>query len=704
MNSGRHAQAGEIAGRLVSRHPRLGFLWTMYGAALARQGGDPLPALRRGVELAGNDPDAHYQLAIALHDRKTAAEAMTHYRTVLQLNPAHAGARVGYADLLLESGRYAESAAAYAQVLASGPARAEIHNNLGNAQQHLGELPEAASSFRRALELRPDFAPAYSNLGHVLRRQGLASEAVISCRRALVIDPNLADAHNNLGNALRDLGRPDEALDCYRRALEIRPESADVHANLGNLLRDAGALREALASYRRAVELNPSIAETHNNIGNVFLDLQCLDEAESSYLRALALRPGYVHAITALAMVRRLQGRSDEAETTCRQALELAPDCADAMAFLAELHADRGEFPAAEELCRRALDIDPKIVAAWAGLARYRRMGDGDSSWLAGAEALAASALPVRHEIVLRFALGKYFDDVAAHERAFQEYAKANELVRRLGGRYDRGEAVRRTDRIIRTYNVDWIHDARLPTADSRSPIFVIGMPRSGTTLAEQILASHPAVFGAGELPYWHNAVTAYEAAGGDSSAPASSLRALREAYLRQIASLSGGIARVVDKMPTNYLHLGMIHAALPEARFIHMQRDPIDTCLSIYFQNFSIAHAYASDLDDLAHHYVEYLRIMKHWIAVLPAGVILDVSYDGLVHDQEGWTRRMLEFAGLPWDARCLEFHATARTVLTPSKWQVRQHLNQRSSGRWRHYEKFIAPLRSLGVDAHPN
>jgi hypothetical protein len=222
-------------------------------------------------------------------------------------------------------------------------------------------------------------------------------------------------------------------------------------------------------------------------------------------------------------------------------------------------------------------------------------------------------------------------------------------------------------------------------------------MPRSGTTLAEQILASHPAVFGAGELPFWNSAWEMYRSATRQNGACERLLGLLAQDYLRLLKTLSADAQRVIDKMPTNFWNLGLILAALPSARIIHMVRDPIDTCLSIYFQHFETGHAYAQNLDDLAHYYTEYLRIMRHWQLNLPRDAILQVPYEGLVNEPEAWIRRMLEFIDLPWDSHCIDFHLTNRTVTTASKWQVRQKINSLSVERWRNYQTFIGPLLRL-------
>ena len=697
MNGGRYADAENAARVLLDRHPNLGFLWKIYGVALLRQAKDALPVLHRATQLLPDDADTYYYLGEALQSRGHLAGAIASYNRALELRPNYAPALVELANALRNAGRPAESAAGYRRALELEPALAEVHNNLGNVLLQLGQIDAAAASYRRALEIKPNFAQAHSNLGNALRTLGRSGEALVSYRRALEIKPNFADAHNNLGNALLQLRQVDEAVKSYRKALEIKPDFADAHSNLGNALRDLGQLHEALASYRRALEIRPEVPEAHNNLGNVLLDLMQLDEAAACYQRALALRPDYAHAHTALGMVLRQQGRTAEAEASCRRALAIEPHSAEGLAFVAEIHADRGQFAAADELFRTALAIDPDLPAAWAGIARYHRMSGDDACWLEAAQRLAGKGLPVRHEINLRYAIGKYFDDVKDYAQAFDSYRLANELAKRYGARHDPQQMTRLVDRITVSYDQQWLTQSRTQTLHSERPVFIVGMPRSGTTLAEQILASHPAVFGAGELPFWNDVSPGYEPSTLEGTGSASRLSGLAGEYLRQLADLSTDALRVVDKMPTNYLNLGLIHAALPNARIVHMRRNPIDTCLSIFFQNFSISHAYANDLEDLAQYYTEYLRVMAHWHATLPEGTILDVSYEALVDDPEASSRKMLEFVGLSWDPRCLDFHRTDRTVITPSKWQVRQKISKSSAGRWRNYESFVGPLLRL-------
>jgi Flp pilus assembly protein TadD len=566
------------------------------------------------------------------------------------------------------------------------PHDAGVQNNLGNACARLGRLDAAVTHYARALELNPEFAEAHNNLGHALLDIGRCEEAQVSCRRAVALKPMYAEAHDNLGSAQLACGRIDAALSSYRRALEIEPGFSEAHNNLGNALLERGHLDAALASYRRALALTPDFAAAHNNLGNALRNLGELDQAEASYRRALEINPQFAAAYCNLGITQRLQGRTALAQSSCRHALRIEPRSATALTVLAESCADLGEFADAEAMCKRAIAIEPASPEAWAALARLRKMTRDDAEWLAQAQRIVSQPLPPRREIGLRYAMGKYFDDVRDFAAAFDNFRRANELQARRA-KFDAARLTETVDRIIGTYDRAWMNQPRDPGVESARPIFIVGMLRSGTTLAEQILASHPAVFGAGELRFWTAA----------AAAPDRAPSALARDYLRVLQGLSADARRVIDKMPTNFAHLGLIHAALPKARIIHMQRNPLDTCLSIYFQDFESTVSYANDLQDLAHYYGEYRRLMQHWRSALPGDSILDVPYEGLVDDAEAWSRKMLEFVGLPWDARCLEFHRTQRTVITASKWQVRQKLHGTSVGRWRNYQRFIAPLLPL-------
>ena len=691
VQQGHLAEAEAQAQALVRTQPGAGIFWKILSVALLRQEKDALAALRQAAQLLPQDAEAHANLGAELHARGELEAALVSLRRSLTLKPRDPEVLSEAADVQRQLGRPREALTLYQWALQADPRRVEALNNLGNVLLVLSQPAEAVRCYRRALEVKPDDAQVLCNLGNALRELGQLQEALEVSRRAISLAPRLAMAHNNLGLLLAGRGERAEAAASYREALRLRPAYPQAMSNLGNLLRDLGERREALALLQQAVQLDPNSADGHCHLGYALLDTRRAADAAASFRSALCLNPQHLSAHLGLAAALRVQGLYAEAEASCQAALAVAPASADALNFLGELCADRGRFAEGQDLFQRAISVAPGFVPAYGSIAAHRRMTSADGAWLKGAESLLAKPLPLDEEIHLRYALGKYFDDVGEYDRAFESYRQANELSKRLGSGYDRGRLTELVERIMTLCDGAFVRAERPGACDSQRPVFIIGMPRSGTSLTEQILASHPAVYGAGEVRFWDRAFAQL------GPADASALARLAGEYLAKVGGQAGESLRVTDKMPANFLYAGLIHAALPRARIIHMQRHPLDTCLSVYFQNFFNVSPYANDLDSLAHYYGEYLRIMAHWRGVLPAATLLEVPYEALVADTEGWTRRMLEFIELPFDARCLEFHQTERVIITASKWQVRQKISGASAGRWRNYEKYVAPLQHL-------
>jgi tetratricopeptide (TPR) repeat protein len=679
------------------------------------------------------DAQVHYLLGQALEERGLLERAAESFGRATALNPAFADAHNDLGEVLLRLGRTDAAIASCRRALALRPRFAAALGNLANAERARGALSAAIAGYRRVIALEPGLAEAHRNLGSALLEAGEKAAAIVSLQRAVELRPDFAAAVAQLARALTADGRGEEAIrhyerllardrrveildeyagllaglghyrasaSCYRDLLTRMPGNGRLHANLGHVLHCLGDFSAAVEHCRRAIQLEPQLPEAHLHLGNSLLALNTLYEAEAAYGAGLKIAPDHAALHTAHAMAERALGRLADAEASTRRALELRPDAADSLALLGSLAIDHGRFDEAAVLLRKALAMDPDLPEALVSLTTLRKMSPADVPWRDAAERVLARGLPVAHAINLHHSLGKYYDDIDDHDAAFQHHRRGNELARNSRPGYDRVEMTQRVTRTLAAFDATVLAALRSGGPGSERPVFVVGMPRSGTSLTEQILASHPEVHGAGELLYWIFAADAERAATAEKRA--ATIAGLGSAYLEGLATQAPGASRVIDKLPVNFRNIGLIHAALPGARFIHLERNSLDTCLSIYFQGFSAAHPYATEFGDLAHYYHEYRRLMAHWRAVLPPQTLLEVRYEELVDDPEGWSRRMLAHIGLPWDPRCLEFHRTHRPVLTASNWQVRQPISKGSVDRWRRYERFIGPLReALGDDS---
>jgi tetratricopeptide (TPR) repeat protein len=608
----------------------------------------------------------HNNMGLVLAARGDAETALEHYNTALAIQPEFAEAHNNAGNLHREQGRHTEASEHYRQALRLNPSYAEAHYNLGIVLQDQGQLADAIREYRAAIALKPDYFKAWNNLGNLLVDEGDVAGSQDCYQKALAINPNYATTYVNLSALMLTRGDGRQAADYLQRALAIDPKDADAHSHMAAALQAIGKLEQAIVHGRQAVALAPEDAGHHNNLASALQGHGEWREAQAEYERAIALKP----------------------------------DLADAHAGLAALHVDLGDFDAARTEVERALAAQPNHAAAWATIPSLRKMTTDDGDWLAQAQALLARDNPpiaTRGAIRLNFALGKYYDDTRQYDQAFAAYHQGNRLKRRTEGPFDRAGYSQFVDTVIRVYTAEFVNREWKGASPSELPVMIGGMPRSGTSLTEQIIASHPQAFGAGELFYWSQQSTRFKPAIHSGQIPPALITTFASGYEGHLRTFSPEALRIVDKMPNNFQWFGLFHLVFPHGRIIHTRRNPIDTCLSIYFQNFSTGYSYGTDLDDLAFYYREYLRLMDHWREVLPADRLLEIDYEELVDDQEGGSRRIIEFLGLPWNDRCLDFHKTERKVGTASNWQVRQKIYKTSKERWRNYEQHVGPLAAL-------
>ena len=700
------------------------------GALYARTGKleDALTLLRRAVDADPKGLDVRLHLGAVLLWLKRPEDAQVPYRQALALRGDCADAHCGLGHALRAQNRTADAIAHYQRAIALRPDFADAHRGLGHALMALNRPEQALVPYRTALALRPDDVAMHSHLGNasvLLNRFGDAiahyekaavaggarSAAILACLKGVVAatqpgtsEPDSVKAHRNLGLLLLALRRPEEASVQLRHALTWAPNDPDIHRDLADLLQSLNRHHEAIAHYHKALAIQPGDATTLLHLANGLEQQGQFTAAVAHYERVLAINPddadGHGHLGNALFALK----RPEAAIAHYQSALALAPG-------RAEFHNNLGIALQAlgdiEEACgayQRALQAAPRQAAVHLNLANAKPFTVGDPR-LCALEALAQdlSRLAEEEQIALHFALGKAFADLKEPERSFQHWLAGNALKRRTIA-YDKAATLGLCQRIRATFTSELMAQKRGGGAPSPAPVFVVGMPRSGTSLIEQILASHSKVFGAGELEAFPAAMADVLKETTPETIAAVSHETLRQLGERYLCALTRTATasppeRIVDKLPTNFLSLGLIHLALPNARIIHVCRDPIDTCLSCFSILFAGPVPYSYELGEIGGYYRAYEDLMAHWRSVLPPGVMIDVRYEDVVSDLEAQTRRMLAHCGLAWEDACLAFHQTRRLVRTASATQVRQPLYRSAIGRWRPYRHLLGPLwQTLG------
>lgn len=600
-----------------------------------------------------------------------------------------------------EAGELEQAEALYREVLRGEPDDLDALNLLGLTLQARGDVEGSIELLSRAVRLDPDFAEALTNLARAQCAAGDAEAAAANASRAAELDPELAEAPLQLGRALLGLGQDAAAAEAFRRTTALAPGSADAHRYLGLVLTRLWDDRAAISAYEAAISLEPDHAASLHQLAMAYLRSGGLDQAVARARRAVALAPDDPEYCEGLARALRENQQIDEADAMCRRAIELAPRRAGSWALQGRIFETLGRFDAAEQSYRHALEIDPDMSDAFAGLAGLRRLDAHEAGAVRLRSVLADPRERVPDRVAAGMGLGGVLDRAGDYDSAFASFAAATALARGVlaadGRGFDPSALARLVNWLIDTFGREAFQATAGLGNPSKLPVFIVGMPRSGTTLVEQIAASHPRVFGAGERKDIAAIGNRLEDRYPDQPPMAwdrAMVRQEADAHIQHLLSLSGGGAeRVIDKMPDNVLLLGVIAVLFPGARVIMCRRDLRDVCLSCFFQSFSDGMTWSYDLAECAARASEIERLSQHWMATLPLRM-LQVRYEALVADVEGESRRLIDFLGLEWDPRCLDFHQTERSVKTASAWQVRQPVYGSSVGRWRHYERHIGPL----------
>lgn len=602
------------------------------------------------------------------------------------------------------AGNLREAERLYRQVLSQKPKDPAALHFLGVIALQTNQPETAIQLIRDAILQQPDYVDAFSNLGNALQASGQFDEAVKSYERALALKPMMAETRANLGNARSQLQQFKLAASDYRSALAMKPDLPEVHRNLSMVLLALGKTREALQSIVRARELNPHSLEILTSLGNILQESGKWGEAVNCYKQVLQAQPDSCRVHCNLGNVLRKLGNSDEATSHYERALEINPDYAEGNYNRGLSYLDAGDLGSAEASFRSAIAADAKYGLAHLALASLVDHTQHDSDISDMESAFADPLVKDEQKQHLAFGLGKSFEDLKQHKLAFRYYAQANALVRKTFS-YDMAKEERFFANLKSAFSAEFCASQLFLQDDAESiydtPIFIFGMPRSGTSLVEQIIASHSQIHGAGELNTFSLCVARklklldgvdYTEKLGDMRSD--DFRSIGLEYAKALRALAPNALHVTDKMPMNFLNAGMIRLVLPGARMIHCQRSPVDTCLSIYKNFFAASgHRYAYDLAELGRYYTLYLDLMAHWQNVLP-GVIYAISYENLIANQESESRQLIDFCGLEWDPACIEFHKTSRQVTTISSAQVRKPVYRDSVELWRNYEEELSPL----------
>jgi len=664
----------------LEANPNTEQFWLSYIKALIREGqfDNAKQALREGEEKG-----------VTKEKLKALTQKLVSVKA--ENNPVQAPSQAEIQKFLnhYQNGKYGDAEKLAISITEQFPEHQFGWKALGAVLMQTNRISETLVSSQKSVQLAPQDAEAHINLGVTLQELGRLDEAEASYTQAIALKSDIAEAHNNLGNTLQELGRLEESEVSVRQAIALKPDFVEALSNLGNTLQKLGRLDEAEASCRQAITLESDYAEAHNNLGITLQQLGRLEEAETSYTQAIALKSDYAEAHSNLGDILQELGRLEEAEASLRQAIVLKFDFAEAHNNLGNTLKELGRLGGAEASLRQAIDLKPDYAEAHLNLTSMKKFDSQDEQYSQMQKIYLDENIPEEQRCHINFGLAKACEDLGDFEQALQHYREGNVLRKKLLN-YDVSQDIELFNQLKSSYPQIAKTSLDPESLTNRlKPIFIVGMPRSGTTLVEQIISSHAQVTGAGELSFAHQFGASI--ARGLSAVNADALLNFRDIYLTKLQNISNGNLIITDKMPHNFRYLGLLAAAFPEAKIVHVTRNSAALCWANYKQYFvSKTLGYCYELDDVINYYELYRNLMEFWKNLF-GDRIYDVDYELLTVNQEEETRKLIHYLDLNWEEECLSPHQNKRSVSTASSMQVRKKVYQGSSQQWEKYKPFL-------------
>ncbi|MDA8536376.1 tetratricopeptide repeat protein [Alphaproteobacteria bacterium] len=631
-------------------------------------------------------------LSSLYHQLNRLGDAIDALRNALKNEPKDVAMMTQLGELCRQNDKVDEAIEILKETTVLTPKDTTAWTNLGVAFQQAKRIADAKMAYQKALALNPKSAAVLNNLGALAKNSDELTSAYEYFKRALDVDPSSFEAHSNLGNILGEMRRFEEAEKSFKKAIKLKPDFGLAYNNLANILKEQERLDEAEANYKQAITVNPGYADAYNNLGNLYGELGIFEEAEANFKQAISLNPNSANAYQNLGNTLGEQGQFEKAEANFKQAIALEPDFASAYCNLGILLQRLGRSKEAEEYFEQATILQPDFAEAHRHLSSIKRFDALDRRYTNIREIYLDKSISEEQRCNINFALAKAHEDLEEFDQAYFHYNEGNSLRKKLLG-YNPSEDAELFDMIKAHHREIEENSIKLDGLSSDiTPIFIVGMPRSGTTLIEQIVSSHWQVTGAGELPLVN--LFGQDIATGFFKASSDALVHFRDDYLTRLKNLSNGNSIVTDKMPHNFRYVGLLCAAFPEAKIVHVKRDPAAVCWGNYKQYFTSKNLrYSNDLSDIVNYYKLYSELMHFWENSV-GHRIYKLNYDTLTVNQEREIRQLIDHLGLDWDKKCLSPQENNRSVATASSAQVRRKIYQGSSENWKNYEPFLNGL----------